>query len=88
MTISCEEFIKRFLIHVLLDNFTKIKLYGLLSNRNKKNNIRFCRLLISKILTNEFVSTISRIFHEFKCEKSGSTNFNYSFQYDINRLSI
>ena len=86
MTISCEEFIRRFLLHVLPDKFTKIKHYGLLSNRNKKNNIRFCRLLISRILTNKFVSTISRIFHEFKCEKCGSTNFSYSFNYNVNRL--
>ena len=88
MTISGEEFIRRFLLHILPDKFTKIKHYGLLSNRNKKNNIRFCRLLISKILTNEFVSTISRVFNKFKCEKCGSTNFIYSFKYDIHRLAI
>lgn len=88
MTISCEEFIRRFLLHVLPDNFNKIKHYGLLSNRNKKNNIRLCRLLISRILNNEFVSTISRKLHKLKCKKCGSTNFSYSFQYDIHRLSI
>ena len=86
MTITAEEFIRRFLLHVLPNNFTKIKHYGLLSNRNKKNNIRLCRLLISRILTNEFVCTISRKFQEFKCEKCGSTNFSYSFKYNINRL--
>ena len=85
MTITAEEFIRRFLLHVLPDNFTKIKHYGLLSNRNKKNNIRLCKLLISRILTNEFVCTISRKFQEFKCEKCGSTNFSYSFKYHINR---
>ena len=85
MTITAEEFIRRFFLHVLPDNFTKIKHYGLLSNRNKKNNIRFCRLLISRILTNEFVSTISRKFYEFKCEKCGCTNFYYSFNYNTNR---
>ena len=88
MTITADEFIRRFLLHVLPDNFTKIKHYGLLSNRNKKNNIRFCKLLISKILTNEFISTISREFHEFKCEKCGSTSFSYSFKYNIHRLSL
>lgn len=87
MTIPAEEFIRRFLLHVLPSNFTKIKHYGLLSNRSKKNNIRFCRLLISRILTNKFVSTISRTFCEFKCKKCGSTNFTYSFNYDIHRLS-
>ena len=85
MTISAEEFIRRFLLHVLPEHFTKIKHYGLLSNRNKKNNIRFCRLLISKILTNEFVSIISRKFQEFKCKKCGSTHFNYNFNYSIYR---
>ena len=85
MTITAEEFIRRFLLHVLPNNFTKIKHYGLLSNRNKKSNIRLCRLLISRILTTKFVSTISRKFHKFKCERCGSTNFSYSFNYNIHR---
>ena len=87
MTITAEEFIRRFLLHVLPDKFTKIKHYGLLANRNKKNNIKLCRLLISKILTNEFVSTISRKFEKFKCEKCGSENFILSFQYNFYRLN-
>ena len=86
MTITAFEFIRRFLLHILPNNFTKIKHYGLLSNRNKKNTIRFCRLLISRILTNEFVSSISRIFYAFKCKNCGSTNFTYSFNYNVNRL--
>ena len=88
MTITALEFIRRFLLHVLPDNFTKIKHYGLLANRDKKSNIRLCRLLISKILTNEFVFSISRNFNKFKCEKCGSINFNYSFIYNIRRLCI
>ena len=88
MTITAEEFIRRFLLHALPDNFTKIKHYGLLSNKNKKNNIKLCRFLISKIISNEFISTISRNFNQFKCENCGSTNFTYSFQYNINRLHI
>ncbi len=86
MTITAEEFIRRFLLHILPEHFTKIKHYGLLANRNKKNNIRFCRLLISRILTNEFISTISRKFSEFKCVKCGSTNFTYSFKYNKHHL--
>jgi len=85
MTITAEEFIRRFLLHVLPNNFTKIKHYGILSNRNKKNNIRLCILLISHVITNEFISTISRKFHEFKC-KCGSTNFTYRYVYDLHRL--
>ncbi len=88
MTITADEFIRRFLLHVLPDNFTKIKHYGLLANRSKRNNIRFCRYLISKIITNEFVSSISRKFNRFKCEKCGSSNFSYSFKYDTHRLKL
>lgn len=88
MTISAEEFIRRFLLHVLPDHFTKIKHYGLLANRNKKKNIRLCRFLISKIITNKFVSSISRKLHEFTCEKCGSNNFNYSFYYNIYRPTL
>ena len=86
MTITSDEFIRRFLLHILPDNFTKIKHYGLLSNKNKKNNIRFCRFLISNIITNDFINSISRKFNKFKCDKCGSINFNYSFNYNINRL--
>ena len=85
MTITAEEFIRRFLLHVLPDNFTKIKHYGILSNRHKKKNIKLCRLLISRILSNEFVSTISRTLPVFKCEKCGSTTFTYSFFYNVPR---
>ena len=88
MTITAEEFIRRFLLHVLPDRFTKIKHYGILSNRNKKNNIKLCKLLISKILCNEIINTTSRILKRFKCEKCGSYNFDYTFIYDINRVKL
>ena len=88
MTITAEEFIRRFLLHVLPKHFTKIKHYGLLSNRNKKKNIRFCRYLISKIISNEFISIISRKFNDFKCEKCGSNKFIYSFNYNIHRSCL
>lgn len=88
ITISALEFIRRFLKHVLPDNFTKIKHYGLLFNRNKKNNIRLCRLLISKIITNKFINSKSRILKKFECNKCGSSDFLYSFNYNINRLCV
>lgn len=85
-TISANEFIRRFLLHVLPNKFVKIKHYGLLSNRNKKNNIRLCKFLISRIIDNELVVKITRKLNEFKCKKCGSTNFTYKFNYNINRL--
>ena len=85
MTITAIEFIRRFMMHILPENFTKIKHYGLLSNKNKKNNIRFCKYLISKIIVNNFVNEVKRTFNKFKCENCGSFNFNYSFIYNFNR---
>jgi len=38
MTLEAPEFIRRFLMHILPDRFVKIRYYGLLSHRKKKDN--------------------------------------------------
>ena len=82
MTISVYEFIRRFLIHVLPDNFTKIKHYGLLSNRNKKTNIKMCRLLIGQCINNNFLLSIdNKHDYQIKCDNCGNHKFNYRFFY-------
>lgn len=43
MTLKTSEFIRRFLLHVLPNRFVKIRHYGLLGNRNRKNNLQMCR---------------------------------------------
>ena len=40
ITLSNEEFIRRFLMHVLPAGFQKIRYYGFLNNRMKKNNLQ------------------------------------------------
>ena len=45
MTISIEEFIRRFLLHILPPHFMKIRYYGILGNRNKKKKIVKCKIL-------------------------------------------
>jgi len=45
-TVDSGEFIKRFLVHVLPIGFTKIRHFGFLANKNKKENIQLCRELI------------------------------------------
>lgn len=40
ITLSSDEFIHRFLMHVLPSGFQKIRYYGFLSNRNKAKNLR------------------------------------------------
>jgi len=46
LTISAQEFIRRFLLHVLPSGFTKIRYYGFLAHANKKNCIELIRRLI------------------------------------------
>lgn len=46
LKISANEFIRRFLLHVLPENFMKIRYFGFLSHRNKKQSVKIIRQLI------------------------------------------
>ena len=45
MTVSIEEFIRRFLLHILPPKFMKIRYYGILGNRNKRKKLLKCKIL-------------------------------------------
>lgn len=47
MTLSAEEFIRRFLLHVLPTGFQRIRHYGLLSNRGRQAKLARCRELLA-----------------------------------------
>jgi len=47
MTVPANEFIRRFLLHVLPNNFMKIRYFGFLSHRNKKKAIKLIRKFIN-----------------------------------------
>jgi hypothetical protein len=44
MPLSTEEFIRRFLLHVLPSGFHRIRYYGFLGNRYRKEKLEHCRL--------------------------------------------
>jgi Putative transposase len=46
MTLDVDEFIRRFLIHVLPDGFRRIRHYGLFANANRAGNIALARHLL------------------------------------------
>ena len=46
LTLSADEFIRRFLLHVLPSGFTKIRYYGFLAHANKKACLELIRTLI------------------------------------------
>ena len=46
MTLSNAEFIRRFLMHTLPSRFVRIRYYGFLANRYRKQHIAHCRELL------------------------------------------
>jgi len=46
LTLEAFEFIRRFLLHALPDQFVKIRYYGILSHRNRKGKLLRCKRLL------------------------------------------
>ena len=47
MTLEADEFLRRFLLHVLPDGFQRIRHYGLLGNRGRATRLALCRRLLA-----------------------------------------
>lgn len=47
MILAAEEFIRRFLLHVLPDGFQRIRYYGFLANRYRQQKLDLCRRLLN-----------------------------------------
>ncbi|WP_394373685.1 transposase [Ralstonia chuxiongensis] len=46
LTLTADEFIRRFLLHVLPDGFKRIRSYGWLANRHRATRLFTCRRLL------------------------------------------
>ena len=46
MTLPADEFLRRFLLHVLPSGFMRIRHFGLLANRHRKRKLERCRALL------------------------------------------
>jgi predicted Zn-ribbon and HTH transcriptional regulator len=67
MTVSCFEFIRRFLMHVLPSGFRKIRHYGILASRDKTARIALCKRLTDTQFAFQAETTrdrLQRIFGE------------------------
>jgi hypothetical protein len=51
MTLKVEEFIRRFLLHVLPSRFVRMRHFGLLANRKRKDTIALCRKILGEVRT-------------------------------------
>ncbi len=47
LTLSADEFIRRFLMHVLPERFQRIRYYGFLGNRHRQEKLALCRQLLN-----------------------------------------
>ena len=47
MTLKAEEFVRRFLLHVLPKGFVKIRHFGFLANRCRHDKVLLCRELLA-----------------------------------------
>ncbi len=51
MTLKVDEFIRRYLLHVLPNRYVRIRHFGLLANRSRKDNITLCRELLGTCMS-------------------------------------
>jgi hypothetical protein len=49
MTLAATEFIRRFLLHILPAGFVRIRQYGFLANRARKEKLALCRTLLNAV---------------------------------------
>ena len=71
MTLEGTEFIRWFLLHVLPDRFVKIRHYGLLANRKRKDNVTLCRELLGSDKTVTKYKDIPETWQEHLLKVSG-----------------
>jgi len=59
MTLAPEEFIRRFLLHVLPAGFHRIRYYGLIANTTRKDNLARARELLMSKVTDESTDAVT-----------------------------
>lgn len=62
MTLSADEFIRRFLLHVLPDRFVRIRHFGFLANRHRHKKLHLCRQLLGVAA----ISYLPSLPHDYK----------------------
>jgi hypothetical protein len=61
MTITAEEFIRRFIMHILPRKFVKIRHYGMISNCTRAAKIKRAKAILKVKINAEFLKDISRM---------------------------
>jgi hypothetical protein len=64
MTLNADEFIHRFLLHVLPDGFKHIRSYGLLANRHRAARLATCRRLLGGVAPAQETSSVTEDYRD------------------------
>jgi hypothetical protein len=64
MTLEAEEFIRRFLLHVLPEGFQRIRYYGFLANRYRESKLARCRKLLDMPAPEPPASELSKDYRD------------------------
>lgn len=76
MTLSADEFIRRFLLHVLPSGFHRIRHYGMLANGGRKDNIALARkLLVDKNSKDQVDEARNDVTDSSECEEASHATF-------------
>lgn len=77
MQLSEDEFVRRFLLHVLPKGFMKIRHYGLLANRGREERLELCRDLLKATASTGVIQEFPKCKVEplDRCPKCGSQSF-------------
>ena len=67
MTLGADEFMRRFLLHVLPGSFHRIRHYGLLANGGRKANLELARTLLGQPSTPSSASQVIDNDHDRPC---------------------
>ena len=73
MTLQAEEFIRRFLLHVLPEGFQRIRYYGFLANRYREQKLARCRELLGMPAPGPATSEASTDYSERYEQLTGSS---------------
>jgi len=73
MTLQAEEFIRRFLLHVLPEGFQRIRYYGFLANRSREQKLTRCRELLGMPAPGPAASETSTDYSKRYEELTGSS---------------
>src|SRR6266403_3685548 len=73
MTLAADEFIRRFLLHVLPEGFQRIRYYGFLANRYREQKLARCRELLAMPTPEPAALEVSKDYSERYQELTGSS---------------